>query len=610
MSNSIDFSQMDQAGIIFPAGRPTIFIDGQVCGLLLVERIVRASYPEFGWAEVVYNAVGMEADQTIYPEAIEDIIPMGSKITICQYYNRGAGAARLTRYILFSGYIEEINTNITEGRCEVRLKARDLSAKLERLKVSGRRVSSDDSTVFVGDNKIVFNYKDTGNRSLKKINHCGRSFHVFCGDSDRSCSFSYSDAIQYLLSEYILHGLAELPESKHIESIIGDIAISNVDVNGLNLIAAINKCCQQIGMKFKFSPRQSEAGPDIVVVFFKPEYGRCVELNRQHDGEVFSISRTNVHKFSSKRQCWPITQRYIGFGDMKEFEATFEFIRAWDSAGEGFSQSSYATASGNFEQVEDVYRKWCLNEVGDYSNAPFNAGQSFDFSTIFETESYVKRRRRFLDCITSDTEGNSLGEYLEISYDSGATWQEFVGKFDVLADECGVWISDETLDNDLWAAEQVGKLRFRITAMVESDERLSYSVADGPINSSVEVVDNFVSLPSEYSFRKVTGRSIFHKSNSINIGIPDEADDSEKLASHLIRQANATPNIIEHIEVTTPMVNCNFEPGDRVMSSPESRDILGVRSDGRSLFWIERVEMDFEKQCTKLKIVRQRNRTV
>ena len=48
MSNSVDFSPIDQAEMIFPAGRPTISINGQVCGFLVVEKIIRASYPEFG----------------------------------------------------------------------------------------------------------------------------------------------------------------------------------------------------------------------------------------------------------------------------------------------------------------------------------------------------------------------------------------------------------------------------------------------------------------------------------------------------------------------------------------------------------------------------------
>ena len=47
-------------------------------------------------------------------------------------------------------------------------------------------------------------------------------------------------------------------------------------------------------------------------------------------------------------------------------------------------------------------------------------------------------------------------------------------------------------------------------------------------------------------------------------------------------------------------------PGDRVTSSPDSRDLLGGRRDNRSLVWIERVQVDFRQQCTRLKLVRQR----
>ncbi len=47
--------------------------------------------------------------------------------------------------------------------------------------------------------------------------------------------------------------------------------------------------------------------------------------------------------------------------------------------------------------------------------------------------------------------------------------------------------------------------------------------------------------------------------------------------------------------------------GDMVSTSPQSRDLLSCRSDNRSKSHIVRVQMDFEKQCTNLKIVRQRS---
>ncbi len=62
--------------------------------------------------------------------------------------------------------------------------------------------------------------------------------------------------------------------------------------------------------------------------------------------------------------------------------------------------------------------------------------------------------------------------------------------------------------------------------------------------------------------------------------------------------------IIETIDVQTPIIATHYEVGDRVTTSPDSRDVLGVRRDSRSIFWIDRVRMDFEKQCTDLRILR------
>ncbi|MHC4748201.1 MAG: hypothetical protein ACYS18_12940, partial [Planctomycetota bacterium] len=66
----------------------------------------------------------------------------------------------------------------------------------------------------------------------------------------------------------------------------------------------------------------------------------------------------------------------------------------------------------------------------------------------------------------------------------------------------------------------------------------------------------------------------------------------------------AGSEIIETIDVQTPIVATHYEVGDSVTVSPDSRDILGVRRDSRSIFWIDRVKMNFEKQCTDLRILR------
>jgi hypothetical protein len=43
-----------------------------------------------------------------------------------------------------------------------------------------------------------------------------------------------------------------------------------------------------------------------------------------------------------------------------------------------------------------------------------------------------------------------------------------------------------------------------------------------------------------------------------------------------------------------------------VTSSPDSRDLLSTRRDNRSLLWIDRVQVNFREQCTRIKTRRRR----
>ena len=72
------------------------------------------------------------------------------------------------------------------------------------------------------------------------------------------------------------------------------------------------------------------------------------------------------------------------------------------------------------------------------------------------------------------------------------------------------------------------------------------------------------------------------------------------------RVAATSPEVIETFDVQTPDLVFDYQLGDMIATSPESRDLLACRSDNRSRNQIVRVQMDFRKQCTNLKIVRRR----
>jgi hypothetical protein len=149
-------------------------------------------------------------------------------------------------------------------------------------------------------------------------------------------------------------------------------------------------------------------------------------------------------------------------------------------------------------------------------------------------------------------------------------------------------------------------LRFKITASVVSDQRLSCEIADGPVDSVAPVVEHVITLPRQFKYRKVSGKSIFANLTDDSLGQPDVADDSAGLYEYVRKQVIVSSHRIETIDVQTLNLLLDYQPGDRVTSSAGSRDVLGCKSDNRSIYWIEQVQMDFVKQCTNLQIVRQR----
>jgi hypothetical protein len=205
--------------------------------------------------------------------------------------------------------------------------------------------------------------------------------------------------------------------------------------------------------------------------------------------------------------------------------------------------------------------------------------------------------------LSTDAQGKSLGYFVEISWD-GEHWCTYPGAFDNLLDECGIWLGGDRLDADTWVAALKGVLRFRITASVVSDERLTCVLADGPVDSIVPVVDHVFTLPRQFRYSHVSPQSALGRGDGL--GTPNEVDDSTALQEFVRQQVRASPALIERLEVRTLSLVLHLEPGDRATSSPESRDLLGYWRDNRSVTWIDRVHMDFRNQCTNLRLVRQR----
>jgi len=608
MSNRIDFYQSEQTSPAIPAASISIFVDGMLCPALESVEIVRSGWPQFSWARLRYNPAADTDGCLTSLEDIETLFSMGKSLSVQCMYNGQAPGAAVCSYPIFEGQIENIETTLKADDNLADIIARDFSANLRRIMVFGQRiVNADGTAVLLEGFDTIFDPDSKSNASELPVQVNGKNYTVFCPEGSNGKNWSYALVIDYLLSEYLPAGHLQTPELNRLQVLTDNQIVRDLDVTGLNLLEALHRCCERIALDFKFDPRMNPTGPRQAIVFYKSDTGRTVELDCQKAGRQLCLSRTNIAALSSRKNFWPVTHKYIGLGDFKIFEATFNLIMAWDSSLESGNYEYFSPSTNpDFYQVRDVYRKWTLNEAADYSDPPFSRGDAFDFSKIFQSKNYVRRRRRFWPTLTTDNQGKSLGYYLQVSYNCGLTWWQYLDALNILTDECGVWLSSERLGTELWDALLKGGLMFRITASIISDERLRATVTDGPVNSVAPVIEHTIVLPKQFKYRKISDQSIFANSTDPVLGVPDQVDDSGALYEYIRRVAAASSEIIETIDIQTTYLSLDYRVGDKVSTSPESRDLLACRRDSRSQNQIVRVQMDFQKQCTNLKIARRR----
>jgi len=267
--------------------------------------------------------------------------------------------------------------------------------------------------------------------------------------------------------------------------------ISNVVVDSLNIIEAVEAICKNIGWGFRLD---YSAFGSVNFVFYKiaatAEYNRSNsattilhELYAPYPGESVDVpvseGRKMLWAMNINEDISNVVNNPWGLGAPHRFEFTAELTPAWADAdltpdtSDGNSNLFFTEASlqeltdpnskdyykyyhprgSNFKR--DVGRKWALNESGCYSADTYDRGEPFDFAEVVDDE-FIKgdddRRlygpfnRQLLPCLTMDKDSsNSIGIILEFSLDGGSTWQMIPAAISSLDDECGIYIDEANL---------------------------------------------------------------------------------------------------------------------------------------------------------------------
>ncbi len=321
----------------------------------------------------------------------------------------------------------------------------------------------------------------------------------------------------------------------------------------------------------------------------------------------------NISTSSMRWDGRSIGETALVVGDVKQYEVQVELLPGWlpeadldnvsagqrasakaqarteeqiqalgDEAGEDAWYRSYHRRGEDFASYWKVGRLWVLNEAGTYApgqyarNAPFDSYAPYDFAAVFPGR-WMRRLRRLLPMTA--TPGGSGQVRLEVSFDGGSSWLRVDSGYQALAGQCGVWFdfanplsvapSGGGGETNLWYALIDQTCLVRVTALVESDERL---VAESAGRSAPTMFRNATVLYASERFRFLQRLDL--SGGGEGEMIADETasrDDTESMN----KTADLVAEVCQGRAVTArpvvPWLDTSYAVGDR---------IVGVRGRG------------------------------
>ncbi len=320
----------------------------------------------------------------------------------------------------------------------------------------------------------------------------------------------------------------------------------------------------------------------------------------------------NVSASSVSWDARPIAQAALVAGDVKRYEVQVELWPGWlpepelDDVEQAL-RSSVKTQALTDEQVaamgESVtadawYRKyhrngsefsdhwqvgrmWVLNEAGTYGASQYNRNTPFDSYAPYDFAStlpgcWMRRCRRFLPITASF--GGAERVLVEVSFDGGDNWERVESAYEVSPDECGIWFSATNpmalasagadAEANLWYALVDQSCRIRVTALVESDDRL---VAEASGDSAPTLFRNAAVLyaPGRFGFLRCLDGSAKGLGAGKETG--SARDDTELMDDVAASMANVGASRGVTARAVVPWLDDSYAIGDR---------IVGVRGRG------------------------------
>lgn len=243
-------------------------------------------------------------------------------------------------------------------------------------------------------------------------------------------------------------------------------------------------------------------------------------VGMQMPGEMLNTSKTNTSDFEVEYDLAEMYNQITGLGGFVEIEETYELKRAWSEEDDALSgdPDKLLRTDEDFNENRDVWRKWVLNEAGDYNGLREEIKKAHDFKDLkdeYTGDDFAPaRRRRFLPMISLNLDKSPLGKIDGVSVQYWRTtgleddgeWVDVIDECQVLTRECGIYFTGKHPPEEIMREDDNAKVR--VTAVIRFDTRLKYTAKKQGTSPNADIVEKTLDLSDRFQYRKIVQENV------------------------------------------------------------------------------------------------------
>lgn len=281
--------------------------------------------------------------------------------------------------------------------------------------------------------------------------------------------------------------------------------------------------------------------------FYRRGEGDLVSLKLQRPGESIDATKTNLSRLDVNYNIAELANVITVQGHSVWREITAPLVKGWPTSDDSLDLFELERGKPDAEEHPYAFRKWVLNEAGDYNGTRPEIAEAFDLSNVFAGGPILVRRRKLLKTISTYPAGddeNSFGVFVEwwnseadgaVAPDPGERpdrddpgWERVKWPFSVLEKECGILFNGPLPPDPL---SNLGDQAFvRVTAVLESDSRITHTVDRRDSSPNGRDLKLVLDLPHKFHDRALhTGDDLESIFVTRPHGDPDTKDDTERI---------------------------------------------------------------------------------